>query len=106
MFKLTNNINKAKTQFKQNKSNTLNEIGIFIKDRMDYYAPVDTGYLRSRNNYKVMNDSVLFLNDCEYAIFQEYGTRYQSGTPFMRPAAFNHLGDIQRIAINYLSRGF
>jgi HK97 gp10 family phage protein len=22
----------------------------------------------------------------DYAIYQEYGTRYQSGTPFMRPA--------------------
>ena len=27
----------------------------------------------------------------DYAVYQEYGTRYQSGTPYMRPAFYNRV---------------
>lgn len=51
---------------------------------------VDTGRLRSSVTHSIEHDSkgiVAYVGtDVEYAIFQELGTRYQRGTPFLRPA--------------------
>ena len=51
---------------------------------------VDTGHLR-RSITTEFSDGGLtgrVYTDVEYAIFQEYGTRFQSGTPFMRPSLY------------------
>lgn len=53
-------------------------------------APVDTGHLRDSYDYFVdgSGNSVTAHvgTNVEYAIHQEYGTQYQSGTPHVRPA--------------------
>lgn len=53
-------------------------------------APVDTGRLRSSITHSVSGngDSLRadIYSDVNYAIYQELGTRYQSGKPFLRPA--------------------
>jgi HK97 gp10 family phage protein len=50
-------------------------------------APVDTGRLRSGIHTEKLGDlSYSVENDTSYAVHQEYGTRYQRGTPHMRPA--------------------
>lgn len=53
-------------------------------------APVDTDRLRTSIGYSLNRDEKgLFVrigSEVEYAIYQELGTRYQSGTPYLRPA--------------------
>jgi HK97 gp10 family phage protein len=68
------------------------------------YAPIDTGFLR--NSIASNETGAQFVSSlsgrmglgtssltwyvtvgAEYGIHQEFGTMYQSGTPFMRPAA-------------------
>lgn len=53
-------------------------------------CPVDTGRLRSSISHEMTADGkglVGFVGtNVEYAIFQELGTRFQRGTPFLRPA--------------------
>lgn len=54
------------------------------------FAPVDTGRLRASITTVMGEDSdglVAYVgSNVQYAIYQEYGTRFQSGTPFLRPA--------------------
>lgn len=53
-------------------------------------APVDTGRLRSSITHETTTDGQgvvgIVGTDVEYAPHQEFGTRYQSGTPFLLPA--------------------
>ena len=53
-------------------------------------APVDTGRLRSSITHTVEADGQgvvgIVGSDVEYAPHQEFGTRYQPGTPFLLPA--------------------
>ena len=53
------------------------------------YAPVDTGFLKN-NIVAITSDwpnmTTEIHSQSAYSGFQEFGTRYQSGTPFMRPA--------------------
>lgn len=50
------------------------------------YAPVDTGFLK--RNVTLGGDSLTaeVESTADYAPYQEYGTRYQPGTPHIRPA--------------------
>ena len=53
-------------------------------------APVDTGRLRASITHSLERDGrglVAFVgSDVSYAIFQEFGTRYQRAQPYLRPA--------------------
>lgn len=67
------------------------------------YAPVDTGYLRRNINYYSEDNgfTARVKSGAEYAGYQEFGTRYQPGTPHVRPAFHNQENqfkkDIQRL---------
>lgn len=52
------------------------------------FAPIDTGALRNSITAERSGDPLTwFVNvGAEYGIHQEFGTVYQTGTPFMRPA--------------------
>lgn len=55
------------------------------------HAPVDTGTLMRSIHVEPGESGATSATarsgtDVEYAIYQEHGTRFQSGTPFMRPA--------------------
>ncbi|MDY0394789.1 HK97-gp10 family putative phage morphogenesis protein [Virgibacillus halophilus] len=52
------------------------------------YAPVDTGNLKRNIKYNSQDDgfTAQVASEAEYAAYQEYGTRYQSGKPHVRPA--------------------
>ena len=68
-------------------SEALNETADFILTMVRIFAPVDTG--RLRDSYEKKQDtplSVLIGSSVNYAIFQEYGTSRQSGTPHLIPA--------------------
>lgn len=61
-----------------------------IKDR----APVDTGHLRSSYSTRVEGSVAHVGTNVPYALPQEYGTRYQSGTPHVRPAIEAERGEM------------
>lgn len=105
MIKLVNRSGKFKSQLNSNELSTLNNLGKFLMSKMDFYVAVDTGYLLSRNTYKIESHELYLQNDCHYAIHQEFGTKYQSGTPFMRPSIYNHGSEIKRILESGFSKG-
>ena len=49
-------------------------------------APVDTGFLKNNIVTRYEDMSGIIHSQSAYSGFQEFGTRYQSGTPFMRPS--------------------
>lgn len=62
-------------------------------------APVDTGRLRASISTRETGSlSFEVYTNLEYAPYQEYGTRYQSGKSFMRPAYERHRPEIVRRA--------
>lgn len=56
-------------------------------------APVDTGLLKRSISKTVTGSTGKVKSEVDYAIYQEYGTRFQPGTPHIRPA-FNKQKDI------------
>lgn len=68
----------------------INRRAVQVEGAAKRLAPVDTGRLRGSITHAMGVDGQgVFADigtDVEYAIYQEFGTRYQSGTPFLRPA--------------------
>lgn len=59
-----------------------------VKSHAQRLAPVDTGNLRSDIHTRAETElSSVVESLADYAVYQEYGTRFQPGTPHMRPAA-------------------
>jgi len=57
-----------------------------LQKKAKAYAPVDTGFLKNNIVSRYEGMSGIVHSQAAYSGYQEYGTRYQSGTPFMRPA--------------------
>lgn len=59
------------------------------------FAPVDTGALRRGIKLKIEDKGYtgVVRSTASYAPYQEYGTRFQTGTPHIRPAYYNVLWD-------------
>lgn len=71
-------------------------------------APVDTGRLRSSITTVLKRLAAEVGTDVEYAIYQEYGTRYHEAQPFLLPAFEQHLQDFYvslKAAIRQATRG-
>lgn len=69
----------------------LEKKAIQVESAAKRLAPVDTGRLRgsiSHSAPKVDGKGLYILigSDVEYAIYQEFGTRYMGAQPFLRPA--------------------
>lgn len=56
-----------------------------LQKKAKTYAPVDTGFLKNNIVSRYEGMSGIVHSQAGYSAYQEYGTRYQSGTPFMRP---------------------
>ena len=56
-------------------------------------APVDTAALKRSIEIEILDGGYTAKVSpyMHYAVYQEYGTRYQSGTPYMRPAFYNRV---------------
>lgn len=77
----------------KDKENLLQQVSMDIEASAKRYSPVDTGRLRgSIHTNRKSSDLYIVGTDVEYAIHQEFGTRYQPGTAFLRPA----MSDAQR----------
>jgi HK97 gp10 family phage protein len=105
MIQIVNRTGKFMSTLTANQKATLEEIGKFCKSKMDEYAAVDTGYMRSRNTYVIASNELYLQNDAPYAIYQEKGTYKMKAHPFMNPAVYNHLGEIKQIAESGLTKG-
>lgn len=92
-------------QLKANEQEALEAMGEFCVSKMDFHVAVDTGYLQSRNTYVINRNELYLMNDCTYAIFQEFGTYKMKAHPFMRPAAMNYTSELKEIAAKYMSKG-
>ena len=57
-----------------------------LKAKAHSMAPEDTGFLKNNIVTRYEGMSGIVHSQAGYSIFQELGTRYQTGTPFMRPA--------------------
>lgn len=78
--------------------NALEICGQSFENHAKVYAPVDTGRLRnSIEHHPEGNDTMVVQTNVEYAIYQEFGTSRQRGTPFMRPAGNNHVEEYKNI---------
>ena len=64
----------------------LDVVGADMEDMAKSLAPVDTGALRDSIYHRAVGFFLEFGNDVEYGMFQEFGTRFQPGTPHIRPA--------------------
>lgn len=63
------------------------ESGDFAVQRMQEDAPKDTGYLADHIELtKATPEELEIVSSAEYSGYQEYGTQFQSGTEFFRPA--------------------
>lgn len=73
-------------------------VGEFVRSAAAANAPVDTGNLRSSIIATPVSwDTVRIGTNVEYAIWQEFGTRYMSGRPYLRPAIYENKDQIKRI---------
>lgn len=97
MVTFTDNTNEFKRKFEETQKAVLEQVGKFVKSKMDEYVAVDTGNLRSHNSYAVRDNSCIIWNFCEYAIYQEYGTYKMAAHPFFRIAVQNHMAEINAI---------
>lgn len=94
---ITNNIPTFISKFKDGIIKANNEVGEFVKKNMDNNTPVRTGNLKAHNKYSVNENEVVFENDCEYAGYQEFGSKNENGKSFFRPAAEQHRTEITNI---------
>lgn len=105
MIQLISHAGKFKRQLDENQRAALELVGEFIKGKMDIYVAVDTGYLKSRNAWNVLQNELYVHNDCPYGKYQEYGTYKMRAHPFMRPAVYNHMREIKEILEMGFGRG-
>lgn len=83
----------------------LEQCGALWESGAKQMAPVDTGRLRnSIEHHPEGNDTVVVETDVEYAIYQEMGTRYQSGTPFMKPSGESNINTFKTVIENELKK--
>lgn len=64
----------------------LEGLAIDITNRAKQLSPVRTGFLRSTIGWRREGNTVIIFVRAFYARFIEFGTRFSSAQPFMRPA--------------------
>ena len=57
-----------------------------LKKKAKAYAPVDTGFLKNNIVSRYEGMSGIVHSQAGYSAYQEYGTRFITGTPFIRPS--------------------
>lgn len=63
-------------------------IGTFAVGRMQAYAPVDTGRLRTgiHDQFDAATHTLTVYSPAPYSVYQEFGTRFIKPHPYIRPA--------------------
>ena len=88
MMQFDDKFDAATAQMLARVDQELGQMGGFIVSRMQQYAPVDTGLLRSSIHDKVdtADHSLTVFIPPFYGIYQEFGTRFIRPHPYARPA--------------------
>lgn len=98
VIKDKDNIDEAQMAAEMACKRALEKWGQSFENHAKDYAPVDTGRLRNSIELHAEGDDTMIVEtDVEYAVYQELGTKKQSGTPFMRPAGNNHIAEYEHI---------
>ncbi len=68
--------------------NVVKKHGAQMQSSSQRFAPVDTGFLKQNIKLYIEDGGLTarVKSEADYAVYQEYGTRFQSGTPHIRPA--------------------
>ena len=70
----------------------------YIAKRAREYAPVDTGYMRDHIHAKKDGEeSAVVISEAMYSGFVEWGTRFMSPQPFIRPAISDGRREIPKL---------
>lgn len=77
-------------------------VGHFAVGRVKLLTPVDTGNLRTSNDFQTQGSMVAIGNYAEYAEFLELGTRYMKAQPFLVPGIMNNRKEIDAIIKKYM----
>lgn len=72
-------------------------IGQYVRGKAVDYSPVDTGNLKSSNDYRTRDTSVTIGNSAEYAGYVEMGTRKMASQPYLTPAVTRNMDEISNI---------
>ncbi len=72
--------------------------GSEMQGKAQRYAPVDTGNLKRIITYKPLDGgfTARVASEAEYAAYQEYGTRFQTGTPHIRPSFHEQVSQFKK----------
>ena len=71
---------------------------LVVEGHAKYYVPVDTGNLRSSIGTEGDDKRAIVKASAEYAAYVEFGTVKMESRPYMRPAVYSHVGDIEKAA--------
>ena len=96
-IKITSHADEAIKAKDEAVARALEKMGLVAERYAKEYAPVDTGRLRNSITHATEPDAVYIGTNVEYGIYQEFGTVYQPGTPFLRPAVENHIEEYKEI---------
>ena len=77
---------------------------LVVEGHAKYYVPVDTGNLRSSIGTEGDNNKAIVGASAEYAAYVEFGTVRMEAQPYMRPAVYSHVGEIEQAAGHQLGR--
>jgi len=103
--KLLRNLEAIGNKIPSSVEKALFRSGLIIEAKAKNLAPVDTGRLRADIvTVKVSKTTVKVGTNVKYGKFQEFGTVFQSGTPFLRPAIRISLRKIERLFSSVLKR--
>mgnify|MGYP001316426619 CR=1 FL=1 len=107
VVRITNNITIAINQLNGNVFRSLSAVGEFAKAEAQDRTPVDTGYLKSQNDYDVNleKSKVAIGNTAEYAPPVELGTSKMEAQPFLVPAVSDNIETIKSLVARYLQEG-
>ena len=100
VVRIVNNINSFQNILRGRQNKVAEKVGQFCLRKMKLYVPVDTGFLKSRCQYKVSGfifKKVSLKNDAYYASYVEYGTFKMEAQPFIRPSVERHISEIKNI---------
>lgn len=79
----------------------MRKICLLIEADAKRYCPVDTGRLRDSITHEIEKGKDRVTGrvgtNVVYGVFQEYGTRYQSGKPYLRPALEKNKSKIKQL---------
>lgn len=100
-----NDLKEVKEIASESIERALEQCGALWESQAKMLSPVDTGRLRNSIEHHAENETTMVVEtDVEYAVYQEMGTRYQRGTPFIKPSGEQLVQTFKQVIENELKR--